>query len=164
MALVLSNVHIGAHSVSKVHKNCRPASTGVSEATSLPRCHSPPGLGLPSQKVWPSAIIPPGNTVDYLNTLLLMSPDGKGQSPSLLLPVHFVLSSTDTVCIVSAHGATAMCCLLEGGQLGAGKCHTLSCSFSLKEIDFCMPFGVRCWAAALCQPMVLLGGKLIAGW
>ena len=35
MPLALLNVHIGAHPVSRVHKNCRSASMGLSEATSL---------------------------------------------------------------------------------------------------------------------------------
>ena len=85
----------------------------VSEATSPPRCHSPPRLGLPSQKVWPPAAIPPGNKVDHSDTMLPMSPDGKGAES---LP-----SSTKKVCIVSAHGVTALCCLLEDGQSGTGK-------------------------------------------
>ena len=60
MPLALLNVHTGVHPVSKVHKNCRSASTGVSEATSLSRHCIPPGMGLPCWKVWPPAIIPPG--------------------------------------------------------------------------------------------------------
>ena len=52
---------------------------------------------------------------------------------------------------------------LKSGSQAPGKCHMFSCSFSLKEINFCMTFGVRHWAAELYQLMVLLGGKLIAG-
>ena len=90
MLLALLNVHTVAHLVSRVHKNCRSASMGVSEATSLSRCCSPPRMGLPSWKVWPLAIIPPGNTLDHL-TLSSMS-----------LVVHWAESSpssTGTVCI-----------------------------------------------------------------
>ena len=57
----------------------------------------------------------------------------------------------------------AGCCLKPGSWVPV-KCHMFSCLFSVREIDFHMTFEVGHWAAALCQPMVLLGGKLIAGW
>ena len=79
-----------------------------------------------------------------------------GQSPFLLLLVQFVL----VVHLETLHCAAD---LKLGGQ-ALGKCHTFSCSFCLKEINFCMTFGVRCQAATLCQLMVMLGGKLIVGW
>ena len=53
---------------------------------------------------------------------------------------------------------------LKFGRQTLGKCHTFSCSFSLKEINFCMTFGVGHQAATPCQLMVLLDGKLIVGW
>ena len=72
-------------------------------------------------------------------------------------------SSTGTVCMGSAHSVTALCCLKLGSWVPV-KCCMLSCCFSLREIDFCVTFEVRHQAAALCQLMVLLGGKLIARW
>ena len=59
------------------YKNCRSASTGMPEATSLSRCHSPSRLGLPLWKVWPLAIFPLGNTLDHLRSLFSMPPTGK---------------------------------------------------------------------------------------
>ena len=86
----IENVYTGAHLVSRVHKHCRSASTGVYEAMSLSRNYSPPRMGLPSWKVQPLAIIPPGKTLDCSNTLLPMSPDGKWaeSSPSSTGTVH----------------------------------------------------------------------------
>ena len=134
-------------------KNCRSASTGVSEATCLFRCYSPPGVGFPSQKVQPLAIIPLG-TLDCL-TLSSMSPDGKLDRVPLL---HLMV-----VCIGNAHRVTALCCLKLGGQAPV-KCHMFTYHFSVQEIDFCTTFEVGWQVATLCQLMVLLGGKLIGGW
>ena len=98
---------------------------GVSEATSLSRHQSPLGMGLPSWKVWPPAIVPPRNTLDHWNTLLLMSSDGKWtESPP---------SSTGTVCIHSLQWyctqTESLHCAacLKSGNLAPGKCHTFLC-------------------------------------
>ena len=56
---------------------------------------------------------------------------------------------------------TALHCLLEVRQSGTGKMSYIFVLLLAREIDFCMTFEVKCQVAALCQLMVLLGGKLM---
>ena len=159
--LALLNVHNGAHPGSKVHKHCRSASRGMSEATSLSRHCSPPRMDLPSQKVQPPAIIPPLGTHwitwKHGSQCPLMA---NGQSPLL----HLLEQFTYTVCNGNAHRVSALYCLLEVSGQAPGKCQYIFVLLSEREINFCKTFEVGHQVATLCHLMVLPGGRLMDGW
>ena len=77
---------------------------------------------------------------------------------------HSSSLSTGTVCIGSAHGVTALCCLLpEVGQLGLCEMSYVCELLSVGKDDFYTALEVRCWVAALCQLIVMVDGRLVTG-
>ena len=86
----IENVHTGAHPVGRVHKHCRSVWQGCLRLPFSIGVAVLPGwvFLLGKSGLWLS--FPPGNTLDCLNTILPMSPDGKWaeSSPSSTGTVH----------------------------------------------------------------------------
>ena len=157
MPLALGSVHTGTHLVSKVHTladllqwGClrSPLSIG---GTVLPR------LRLSFMESQPLAT---GHTVSFKHTTLSV-PISKWAVSSF---IYWYSLYTQFVTVRHIDRVTALHCLLKVRWLGTGKMSYIFVLLSVKEIDFCMTYEVGCWAATLCQLMVLLGGELMDWW